>query len=277
MLSFLKRTLGLGASPARPALQLDDALWQHASSAPLFRGLNQDELARLRRIADHFLASKVITPLDGLQPDAAGLARLAAQAALPILNLGQDAYDDWREVVLYPGQFRGPMRYADPIGVVHEYEETYAGMAHQGGALVLSWQDAQHAVELDAWNVVIHELAHKLDMRSGYPNGNPPLHAGMDARRWQQVFSQAYGHLQQRADLGHYTSIDPYAAETPAECFAVFSEYFFEWPHTLKREYPAVYEQLQLFYRQDPAARLPDIRYRALPDDAQKTENMLWW
>ncbi|MBE9610433.1 M90 family metallopeptidase [Chitinilyticum piscinae] len=272
MLSFLKRVFS-GAAGAQPALQLDDSLWQHATACGLFRGLTSDELLRLRAIADHFLASKVFTALDGLQPDAAGLARLAAQAALPVLNLGKEAYDDWQEVVLYPAQFRGRMRVADPIGVVHEYEETYSGMAHQGGALVLSWQDAQASPELDAWNVVIHELAHKLDMRNGYPNGNPPLHAGMDGMRWQQVFQQAYTHLQQRADLGHYTSIDPYAAESPAECFAVFSEYFFEWPHTLRREYPAVYEQLAEFYRQDPAARLPDIRYRAVPDEM---ESVLW-
>jgi hypothetical protein len=50
--------------------------------------------------------------------------------------------------------------------------------------------------------------------------------------------------------------IDPYAAESPAEFFAVVSEAFFEIPHALLREYPEVYRQLAEFYRQDPAARM---------------------
>jgi hypothetical protein len=33
----------------------------------------------------------------------------------------------------------------------------------------------------------------------------------------------------------------------------VISEAFFEDPAETKRRYPAVYEQLKLFYRQDPA------------------------
>ena len=56
------------------------------------------------------------------------------------------------------------------------------------------------------------------------------------------------------------TAIDPYAAEDPAEFFAVVSEVFFADPLLLRGEYPDVYAQLAAFYRQDPAqraARLP--------------------
>ncbi len=55
------------------------------------------------------------------------------------------------------------------------------------------------------------------------------------------------------------TAIDPYAAENPAEFFAVTSEYFFSAPDLLHAAYPEVYEQLQLFYRQDPLARLRQL------------------
>jgi len=51
--------------------------------------------------------------------------------------------------------------------------------------------------------------------------------------------------------------LDPYGAEHPAEFFAVTSEAFFTDPHALREEFPGVYEQLKLFYRQNPAARLP--------------------
>jgi hypothetical protein len=55
-------------------------------------------------------------------------------------------------------------------------------------------------------------------------------------------------------DSGAETAIDPYAAEHPAEFFAVVSEVFFEAPDLLHGEYPAVYAQLARYYRQDPAA-----------------------
>jgi hypothetical protein len=52
--------------------------------------------------------------------------------------------------------------------------------------------------------------------------------------------------------------LDDYAAESPAEFFAVMSEAFFESPHGLAASYPDVYAQLVQFYRQDPAARMPE-------------------
>jgi Mlc titration factor MtfA (ptsG expression regulator) len=52
------------------------------------------------------------------------------------------------------------------------------------------------------------------------------------------------------------TTIDPYAAEHPAEFFAVLSEAFIETPAAVFSEYGDVYRQLAAFYRQDPAARL---------------------
>ena len=52
------------------------------------------------------------------------------------------------------------------------------------------------------------------------------------------------------------TSIDPYAGESPAEFFAVMSEAFFEIPRAVHADYPDVYAQLALFYKQDPLRRL---------------------
>ena len=49
---------------------------------------------------------------------------------------------------------------------------------------------------------------------------------------------------------------DAYAAEHPAEFFAVLSEAFFENPAAVLAEYGEIYRQLAAFYRQDPAARL---------------------
>ena len=51
----------------------------------------------------------------------------------------------------------------DASGVVHEWDDALAGEAMPGGPVVLSWDSAAHAREM---NIVIHEFAHKLDMRN---------------------------------------------------------------------------------------------------------------
>jgi Mlc titration factor MtfA (ptsG expression regulator) len=104
---------------------------------------------------------------------------------------------------------------------------------------------------------VIHEFAHKLDMRNGAANGMPPLHRDMDVKLWTREFSLAFEYLQGTIARNEGASaIDPYAAESPAEFFAVLSESFFEAPEVVAKHYPAVYELLKSFYRQDPGARI---------------------
>ncbi len=105
-------------------------------------------------------------------------------------------------------------------------------------------------------NLVIHEFAHKIDMRSGEANGCPPLPAGMRQDVWKATLTVAYDDFCARVDAGEDTAIDPYAAENPAEFFAVLSEVFFAEPSLLRQEYPDVYAQFAALYRQDPVARL---------------------
>jgi Mlc titration factor MtfA (ptsG expression regulator) len=146
-----------------------------------------------------------------------------------------------------------------------------AGEAWLGGPVILSYEDVvQPGNPHDAvagHNVVIHEFAHKLDMRNGGANGFPPLHKGMSAAAWKQVFMAAYLDFCRRTDAADALArrdggaaldrlpIDPYASENPAEFFAVISEAFFEIPENVRDAYPQVYRQLVLFYRQDPLAR----------------------
>jgi hypothetical protein len=108
-------------------------------------------------------------------------------------------------------------------------------------------------------NLVIHEFAHKIDMQSGDANGCPPLHAGMSVPAWRRTMAAAFADFCARADRDEALAIDPYAAESPAEFFAVLSEVFFAEPALLVDEYPDVYAQFSQFYRQDPAARDPQL------------------
>jgi hypothetical protein len=139
---------------------------------------------------------------------------------------------------------------------VHSGRDLRSGEAWERGPLVISLRDVHAQSGWEGYNVVIHECAHKLDMRNGAPDGFPPLHRGMSVGDWTAAFTHAYEDLCARIARGEEPPLDAYAAESPAECFAVFSEYFFEAPGRLRAVYPAVYEQLLRYYRQDPAARL---------------------
>jgi Mlc titration factor MtfA (ptsG expression regulator) len=140
---------------------------------------------------------------------------------------------------------------------VHRSRDILAGESWLGGPLVLSLADVASSGQADGVNVVLHEFAHKLDMLNGDANGFPPLHRGMDAAAWARDFSAAYADLSARVEAGIDTAIDSYATADPAEFFAVMTEVFFETPHIINREYPAIYRQLQQFYRQHPLAISP--------------------
>jgi Mlc titration factor MtfA (ptsG expression regulator) len=230
--------------------------WQAAiANLPLLEGLNTEELGRLHELATLFLHDKSLEPVQGLQLTDAMRIDLAAQAVLPILRLGLDWYDGWQSLVLYPDEFITRQEWTDENGLVHARREIRSGEAWERGPVVLSWADVAASGNADGYNTVIHELAHKLDYSNGAMDGCPALHAYMHLSDWRAAFELAYADFCRRVEAGEETALDSYAAEAPQEFFAVMSEHFFETPELLKQEYPAVYRQLQLFYRQDPAVR----------------------
>jgi MtfA peptidase len=267
MLSWLRR------NRERAPVEIDRALWREATAPWLFmRGLTDAENERLRALCGRFLANKHFSGTHGLEVSDAMRVEIAAQACILVLELGAEWYEGWSEVIVYPSQFAPQREVVDEAGVVHVTNDPMAGEAWLGGPVVLSYEDvaltANEEARVAGYNVVIHEFAHKLDMRNGDPNGFPPLHAGMSAKAWKAAFSEAYDDFCRAVDAAdalpeHRVQqaldelpIDPYAAESPGEFFAVGSEAFFETPELLAPAYPAVYEQLRLFYRQDPKARM---------------------
>lgn len=227
---------------------IDDALWRRATRGLAFL----PESAKLRELALLFLAEKEFAGAHGLEVTDAMRVSIAAQACLLILELGLDWYAGWRGVVVYAGDFRVRREWVDEAGVVHEWHDELSGEAMPGGPVVLSWDAAAHDPYM---NVVIHEFAHKLDMVNGEADGVPPLHAGMDRRAWRAALEEAYEGFRDALERGRDTWLDPYAGEHISEFFAVITEAFFEDGRETRRRYPEVYEQLRLFYRQDPAAR----------------------
>lgn len=235
------------------------SLWRESIvSAPTLSCLDQQEQHRLRKLASLFLHEKTITGAASLTVDSPMRVYIAAQACLLILNLDLDYFEGWSEVIVYPDTFVVTREERDTAGVIHETRRTLGGEAWSRGPVILSWADAKPGSHPhgSASNVILHEFAHKLDMLNGAANGMPPLHADMVRERWTASLSQAFEDLYHRVERHHQTTIDPYAAESPAEFFAVLTEVFFEQPARLHHLYPDVYEQLRLFYRQDPQPRI---------------------
>lgn len=235
---------------------IDAAQWRRVVSRFSFlRALSDSEQQKLCELVAIFLDRKPVSAAGGLQMTREMQLIIAAQACLLVLNLDLDLYDDWVEVIVYPDEFVTDHEFMSEDGVVHRVRAPISGEAWGPGPVILSWRDAAAADGGDGYNVVLHEFAHKIDMRNGDANGFPPLHADMDRGAWTQVFESAYADFCQRMDRRDDSRIDPYAAEDPAEFFAVLSEVFFEMPEAVHAEYPGVYQQLAAFYRQDTLNR----------------------
>ena len=247
---------GLGAS--RP--EITDAAW-HALMARsrLFAKLDAAGRERLRGLAARFLARKTFTAAAGHALTDEQRLAIAALACLPILNLGFDWLGGWREVIVYPGEFRVKREHHDEhTGVVTEGEDALIGEAWERGPVILSWADVATDMKqpFDGFNVVAHEIAHKLDMLDGATDGVPRLPDGIARREWIETMQGAYDRLVRAVDRERRTFIDPYAAESADEYFAVVSELHFSDRAGLARAEPRVAALLARFYGpKDVAAR----------------------
>lgn len=264
-----------------PPPRIDDGLWASVLEAQTFlHRLDDDARTRLRALCETFLSTKAINAAGGLDLDDFMVASIATQAVLPVLELGLDAYPRFEEVIVYPSDFVVERRSEDENGVVHEWTEAISGESWEGGPIILAWDAAagrdwrsmaRHSPH--AYNVVIHEFTHKLDMHDGSVDGMPRLHSSLDAKRWRETLEATFDDFAARLDDveariprhvdpesiradKYYAELplDAYAATDEAEFFSVSSEAFFVTPERLRDAYPDWYALLAAFYRQDPAS-----------------------
>jgi Mlc titration factor MtfA (ptsG expression regulator) len=276
---MLRWLAGRGARAGRVEqmrARIPPALWQATLARyPFLDGLDDAQSQALQDRVAWLLASKSINGARGFVPDDTVRLAIAAQAALPILNLAPQVYEGWDEIIVYRAGFAIARRHEDEDGVVHEYIEDAAGEAWDGGPVILSWEDS--AGTRPGFNVVIHEFAHKLDLQAGDADGMPNLgaHRDLQPRRWRAVLEQSLDRFREALEAvesaipAHVDPessaadtwydrlpLDPYAATDEAEFFAVSSEGFFVDPARLARDLPEWFELLRAYYRQDPLARL---------------------
>jgi Mlc titration factor MtfA (ptsG expression regulator) len=235
---------------------IPDALWRLTLARyPFLARRDAADLVELKRLSSLFLDRKEFSGAHGLQVSDDMAVAIAAQACLPVLRLGLNAYHGFVGIVVHADEVQVRREVVDDDGVVHEYDDVLAGEAMDGGPMMLSWRDVGDAGETAEWgyNVVIHEFAHVLDMGDGIADGIPPLPGASERARWQQVLMRDYESFCGRVDAGEDTVLDPYGAQSPEEFFAVASEAFFVAPADFRAQHAALYELLAGYYRQRPA------------------------
>ncbi len=196
----------------------------------------------MRALAEEFLAAKEFTGVHGVTITDEMAVTIAAQAVLPVLNLGLAWYSDFVGIVVHPGDALARRSQVDEAGVVHQYDEVLAGEAMEGGPVMLSMQAVAEsaATAPQGFNVIIHEFAHKIDMCDGENDGCPPLPArfmgaasAQQARaQWLATLHTEYERFREEVIIaerfgGAWPWLDSYGATSIDEFFAVCCEAYF--------------------------------------------------
>ncbi|TLM78361.1 zinc-dependent peptidase [Microbulbifer harenosus] len=241
-----------------------------ADRLALFRHLPKERQEELKRNMSLFLREKEFVGCDGLVITEEMRVVIAAHACLLLLARDNNCYPNLYTVLVYPEAYVAEETHYDGhIQTTHL--SARAGEAHYRGPVVLSWYDLQQGLAHpeQGHNVAIHEFAHKLDEEDGYVDGRPPFAKSADGKSWAPVMREAFAELRQRihalqgeAELQDVTGerapsvLDTYGAQSPAEFFAVATEAYFIIPTAMAAAHPALYREMQKFYRTDPAALL---------------------
>ena len=216
--------------------------------------LDPAEREQLTAATEELLATKKWEAASGFPLTDEMCAVIAAQGALMSLGLGVEVFSGVGAIVVHPTTITSVATRPGPVGGLLTDEPVYLhGEAHHFGPVLLAWDAVRRDTRRfgHGFNVVIHELTHKLDMLDGLIDGTPPL-PDDQRRRWVEVCSREYRALQDGAD-------DPvlrdYAATDTGEFFAVAAEVFFGRPTALAAAKPQLYAVLRDYFKSDPAAR----------------------
>lgn len=228
----------------------------------MFHRLAPDDQTELLEHMNVFLAEKTFEGCGDLEMSDEIRVTIAAQACLLLLHHEEPHYyPGLYTILVYPHAYVAKAQQILPGGIVIEGDSARLGESWVRGCVVLSWDDVRSgaADAADGHNVVLHEFAHQLDQEDGASDGAPILERRSQYVAWARILGGEFEKLQKAAERGRRTDIDAYGATNPAEFFAVVTEAFFERPRSLKKKHPDLYEELAMFYKQDP------VTYRKPP------------
>jgi len=224
-------------------------------NVPYYQRLTAEEQRELRQHIQVFVAEKNFEGCYGLVLTDEITVTIAAYACILLLHRRHDYYPRLQSILVYPDAYTVETTRPGPGNTVVEGPEMRAGESWWTGVVIVAWSHILHRpTEPGAGrNVVLHEFAHQLDQEDGFVNGAPALPRTSMYAAWARILGREYRTLIADAVAERPTLIDKYGATNPAEFFAVVTEYFFEQPRQLKERHPELYEELKMFYRQDPA------------------------
>ncbi len=232
-----------------------------AANVPYVATLSDEDRAELEGHMQVFLAEKKFEGCGGLEITDEIRVTIAAQACMLLLHRETGYFPELEVILVYPHAYVAKTRKGLAGGVEVADEQARLGQSARD-VVVLAWDAVRHgATDVhDGHNVTLHEFAHQLDQEDGAADGAPVLGKRAMYTAWARVLGGEFAQLVDDVDKHRRSDIDAYGATNPAEFFAVVTEVFFEKPLQLKRRHPELYEQLALFYRQDPAARAEATR-----------------
>lgn len=120
-------------------------------------------------------------------------------------------------MLIYPAPFIVDDEWEDDIGLVHNQRMVQSGQSWQQGPIILNWLDIQDSFDASGFNLIIHEVAHKLDTRNGDRASGVPLIPLREVAGWEHDLHAAMENIQDEIDtVGESAaSIDAYAATDP--------------------------------------------------------------
>ncbi|MPZ51627.1 MAG: hypothetical protein GEU79_02665 [Acidimicrobiia bacterium] len=191
--------------------------------------------------------------LPGVKPTDDLEVTIAAAGALLILALPIDRIPHLSSVIVHPRSVN--RRVVRNLGglMVSESRSVLSGQAHHYGPVLISWRHALYEMNHPeiGRQVIIHELAHKLDMANAY-DGTPPISADKRAE-----FIVARDNELARMRTGRDDGIlDRYGATDVGEFFAVATERFFTDPIPMAEGLPDLYAAMADAFGQDTVGRL---------------------
>lgn len=221
---------------------------------PYFYLLPEDLQIKLKGIIQILLDEKTFEGCGGLKMTDEIRVTIAVQAGILLLGDISDYYPALYSILVYPHSYFADYKSPQPDGTVIEGVQPRSGESWDRGNVVLSWNHTLNgaADPFDGHNLVFHEFAHQLDYEYRATNNGLLTGESTNKTNWINILEQEYYRLIDQLSKGFPTLIDPYAATNLAEFFAVSTELFFEKPMDLRSLHTDWFQQLKLFYNQNP-------------------------
>lgn len=188
-----------------------------------------------------FLAEHRIYGPQGAEVPEEVKVMIAAGAAMLCHGRPDWEWPQVRDIVVHPTQWNHDGEPGDHHAI--------AGQVHQQGPVLFSRKQIRFGFrKSDGENVVIHELAHVLDMADGSADGAPGAFAWTAVPGWEELVRSRLKAVRR----GKGGPLRGYAGTNEAELFAVAVEVFFEQPARLRKQDPELYEALATLFNLEP-------------------------